>query len=183
MSTRRMADKAEIERFLHELGHRFHHAGRVYLVGGTTLVLEGLRTESLDIDIVWRVDPQHDSEFVRVVRELMGELRLNIEEASPEHFIPLPAGHFDRCQFVGRYGNLDVFHYDVYSTALSKIARGTDEDLADVLQLLEQAYLAWDKLENFFYEILPEYATRSLKKNREVFESHFNILRQSWEQR
>ncbi|MBI3920931.1 MAG: hypothetical protein HY318_05875 [Armatimonadetes bacterium] len=183
MSTRRMADKAEIERFLHELGHRFHRAGRVYLVGGTTLVLEGLRTESLDIDIVWRVDPQHDSEFVRVVRELIGDLCLNVEEASPEHFIPLPAGHFDRCQFVGRYGNLDVFHFDVYSTALSKIARGTDEDLSDVLQLLGKGYLVWEKLEDLFNEILPEYATKSLKRNPEVFQSHFSILRQLWEQR
>lgn len=33
-------------------------------------------------------------------------------------FEPLPDGHEDRHEHVGRYGSIDVYHFDLYSTAL-----------------------------------------------------------------
>jgi hypothetical protein len=154
----------------------------VYLVGGTALVFEGLRSESLDMDIVWDVENRDCAAFVRAVQELKHELGLNVEEASPADFIPLPSGHLDRCKFIGRYGNLDVFHYDLYSTALSKVSRGTDEDLADVVRLLEAGHIQWEKLEACFNEILPAYATRSLKQDPEGFRTNFRALRALWQE-
>ena len=133
MSSRQPVDRQRIEQFLQRLGERFRRPGRVYLVGGTTMVFEGLRAQSLDIDLTFDVSPEDHAAIVQAIRELKDQLALNIEEVSPGDFIPLPAGYRERAVFVGRYGQLDVFHFDFYSTVLSKIARGTEEDLNDVL--------------------------------------------------
>ena len=44
-------DRLRVHYFLVKLGMAFRHPARLYLVGGTTLVYEGLREQSLDIDI------------------------------------------------------------------------------------------------------------------------------------
>ena len=46
---------------------------------------------------------------------------MNVEEASPDRFIPLPSGYETRCQFLAQYGKLEVFHFDPYSMALTKL--------------------------------------------------------------
>jgi hypothetical protein len=100
------------------------------------MVYEGLRQQTLEIDLALEISDADHSAFIAIVRDLKEKLSLNIEEASPADFIPLPAGYRERSQFVGRYGQLDVFYFDLYSTALSKIERGTENDFADVLSLL-----------------------------------------------
>ena len=93
MSFRDSVNCHRIEEFLSQLGKRFRGAGRVYLVGGTTMVYEGFRTQTLDLDIDLTFDlhPTDRTEFIQVVRELKDELHVNVEEVSPSHFIPLPA--------------------------------------------------------------------------------------------
>ena len=49
MSQREEVDRRRIEHFLTTIGQRFKRAGRIYLVGGTTLVWEGLRAQTIDI--------------------------------------------------------------------------------------------------------------------------------------
>jgi hypothetical protein len=144
---RQPADRQQIERFLEQLGRHFGKPGRVYLVGGTTMVLEGLRAQSLDIDLVLEVPPADHSALMQTIRELKDRLGVNVEEASPADFIPLPAGYKDRAVFWGRYGSLDVFHFDFYSTALSKIARGTEEDLVDVAALVQTGRIEIKRLQ------------------------------------
>lgn len=177
---RKQVDRQRIEIFLQRLGRIFPRPGRVYLVGGTTLVYEGLRQQTLDIDITFDVSNEDHSRFVTAVRELKENLSLNIEEASPAEFIPLPAGYEERSEFIGRYGQLDVFHFDLYSTALSKIERGTENDFADVLSLLRSGRLQMSQLNAFFDEILPQFATRSLRRNPDNFRRKFTLLTQLW---
>ena len=55
MSQREEVDLRRIEQFLTALGLRFKRAGRVYLVGGTTLVWEGLRVQTIDYGSTGRV--------------------------------------------------------------------------------------------------------------------------------
>lgn len=178
MSTRPPVDRQRIEQFLRELGQRFHRPGKVYLVGGTTMVFEGFRRQSLDIDIAFEVSPQDHAAFVQAVRQIKDELAVNVEEASPGDFIPLPAGYRERSQFIGRYGQLEVFHFDLYSTALSKIERGTGEDFADVLALLLHGKIEIGMLQACFDEILPRFATDSLKRDSQEFERKFAALKQ-----
>ena len=90
---RQRVDQQRIELFLQQLGRQFVGPGRVYLVGGTTMVYEGLRQNTLDIDLALEIADEDHSRFISAVRMLKEQLSLNIEEASPADFIPLPAGY------------------------------------------------------------------------------------------
>jgi len=105
---RQQVDRKKIEEFLQQLGRRFTKSGRVYLVGGTTMVYEGLRQQTLDIDLAIDVEDVDHSEFISVVRDLKNRLSLNIEEASLWDFIPLPSGYLDRSLFINRYGHASI---------------------------------------------------------------------------
>ncbi len=180
MSTRLPVDRQRIELFLKKLGDRFRRPGRVYLVGGTTMVLEGFRRQSLDIDITYEVSPDDHTAFIQAIRMLKDELGINVEESSPGDFIPLPSGYRERSRFVARYGQLDVFHFDLYSTALSKIERGTAEDFSDIVALLQSGQIEMTILETCFAEILPHFATASLKRDPDEFQKKFATLKRMW---
>ncbi len=180
MSGRLPVDRQRIEHFLHRLGERYRGRGRLYLVGGTTDVFEGLRTRTLDIDLTFEVAPADESALVQAIRELKDLLSVNVEQVSPADFIPLPAGYRDRCEFIGRFGELDVFHFDLYSTALSKIERGTEQDFADVRALLDARRVEWGALESRFQEILAQFGARSLRQDPEEFEKNFRALEEMW---
>lgn len=177
---REPVDRQRIEYFLRELGKRFRRPGRVYLVGGTTMVYEGFRAQTLDIDLTFDVRAEDHADFIRTVRNLKNELDLNVEEASPGDFIPLPPGHEHRAQYIGRYGQLEVFHFDLYSTALSKIERGTEEDYADVLALLRNGRIDAGQLRSSFEQILPDFETASLRGDPDEFQRKFDALVEMW---
>ena len=121
-----------------------------------------------------------EGDFLQTIRELKDELSINVELASPADFIPLPSGYRDRTEYVGRYGQLDVFHFDLYSTALSKIERGTEPDFEDVLALLRAQRIEWRQLERYFEEIIPQMGQRSLKQDPKAFQAKFEALREKW---
>ena len=64
----------------------------------------------------------------------------------------MPAGWRERSIFVGRYGTLDIFHFDLYSVALSKIERGTERDFQDVVALIATAVSTVQRLDAAFHE-------------------------------
>lgn len=108
---------------------------RIYLTGGATAVLEGWRDSTIDVDI--RLEPEAD-ELLRALVGIKDSLGINIELASPLDFIPeLPAWR-DRSTFVFSEGGVDVYHFDPYSQALSKIERGFKQDLDDVQAMIER---------------------------------------------
>jgi hypothetical protein len=181
MSQREEVDQRRIQHFLETLGERFRHAGRVYLVGGTTMVWEGLRAQTIDIDIAYEIAAEDSGEFTRTIQLLKHELKVNVEEAAPGDFIPLPAGYHERSKFIGRFGLLDVFHFDLYSMALSKIERGRDEDLSDVLKLLSKNEIDMPQLESSFAEILPRFESHSLKADPVEFKKKFKALQSMWQ--
>ena len=102
MSIRAPADRERIERFLTRLGALTHQPGRIYLVGGTTMVYEGFRATTVDVDLL--VEADDPTAIVNAIRSLKDALDINVEFASPRDFIPLPAGWRERSIFVGRYG-------------------------------------------------------------------------------
>jgi hypothetical protein len=67
---------------------------------------------------------------------------------------PLPPETESSHRFIGRYGQLDVYIFNLYSIALSKIARDFESDLEDVQFLLAKNLIAWDEPENHFKIIL-----------------------------
>ena len=169
-------DRLRVHYFLVKLGMEFRHPARLYLVGGTTLVYEGLREQSLDIDISYEVADEHEAEFASVIRRLKDELQINVEQASPGDYIPLPSGWKERAKHVGHFGSVDVFHFDLYSSALSKIERGREGDFQDVLSLLHANHIQMTELREAFENILPRLERESLKRNPERFRRNFAAL-------
>ena len=180
MSLLQRVDRARIELFLQRLGEQFRRPARIYLVGGTTVVFEAIRQQTVDIDLVLEVSSADHGELIQAIRELKNSLSINVEEASPGDFIPLPAGYENRHEFVGRFGSLDVLHFDLYSTALSKIERGRVQDIEDVLALLRAGRIKWDKLKEFFDEILPRMGKESLRQDPVEFGQNFEALEAMW---
>jgi uncharacterized nucleotidyltransferase DUF6036 len=150
---RSAADAERIGRLARELGRVVAPGTRMYLTGGATAVLEGWRASTVDIDV--RFEPDSDDVLTRI-QGLKEELSLNIELASPLDFLPPLPQWRDRSQFRFRDGNLEVFDFDPYSQALSKLARSFDLDLADVQSMLGSGRVEPGKLLQLFEAIESE---------------------------
>ena len=74
---------------------------RIYMVGGTTAVLMGWRSSTIDVDLVMR--PEDDA-LLRAIPAIKERLQVNIELASPLDFIPVLPGWEDRSPLVVRIG-------------------------------------------------------------------------------
>jgi hypothetical protein len=132
---RGLVDADTIRRLLVELGRRSRGPGRVYLVGGATALLEGWRQSTVDVDL--KLDPEPEGIF-EAIAELKDELRINVELAAPDQFLPPLRDWRDRSRFIARHGEIDFFHYDLRAQALSKLARGYERDLGDVRAMLDR---------------------------------------------
>lgn len=130
---RAAADADGIRRLAVELGRVAPAGTRLYLTGGATAVLEGWRPSTLDVDI--RIEPESD-QVLRAIAELKERLDINVELASPADFLPELPGWRERSRFRFREGALEVFDFDLYSQALSKIERALELDLVDVESML-----------------------------------------------
>jgi hypothetical protein len=131
---RREVTAADVRRFMAELGKELREETTIYLVGGTTAVLFGWRTSTIDIDL--KIVP--DSEAYPVIARLKEALQVNIEIASPHEFLPALPGWRDRSPFITREGKVSFHHFDFYSQALAKIERGFDQDLDDVAEMVRR---------------------------------------------
>lgn len=173
-------DQVRLIQFLKRLGQCFRRYGRLYLVGGSSLLLLGAKEVTLDIDINFEVDSAYHSEFVQCLRRVGREMGLAWEVASPDQFMALPKGYQQRHIYIDRYELIEVFHFDLYSTALSKISRGNQKDFEDVIHMLESGIVEWAKLEQDYQEVLPLLEQQLFKADPDVFMDNFTILRQRY---
>jgi Nucleotidyltransferase of unknown function (DUF6036) len=150
---RNEADAERIKRLARELGRVVPPGTRMYLTGGATAVLEGWRESTVDIDV--RFEPDSDAALERI-RDLKEELALNVELASPLDFLPPLPDWQERSRFRLREGNLEVFDFDPYSQALSKLQRGFDLDLKDVRSMVESGQVEPARLLALYGEIEDE---------------------------
>lgn len=133
-----------------ELGRSVPRGTRMYLTGGATAVLEGWRPSTVDIDV--RFEPDSDA-ALSTVADLKETLSVNVELASPLDFLPPLPGWQDRSRFRFREGELEVFDFDPYSQALSKLERGFELDLEDVRSMVEAEQVEPLKLMQLYEEI------------------------------
>lgn len=155
MSMRPNVDKQAIESFLQQLGRAFRKPVRLYLVGGAALVHAGIRLGvTLDIDI--QVGSENEGNLIVGIQRLIQQMQINIKFASPSDFIPLPSQWEAHAQYVGRYGQIDVFYVDFYSIALSKIERGTTRDIEDVRLLVQQQRITLEELDAAYQEVFAQ---------------------------
>lgn len=150
---RELTDAARLRQFMRLLGQRTRTHGRVHLVGGACAVWLDWRATTLDIDL--DLDPGLDA-LLREIPAIKEELHVNVELASPAHFIPELPGWRDRSPFVVREGAIDFHHYDFYSQALSKIERAHARDVADVREMATRGLIEPARLLVFFEQIAPD---------------------------
>lgn len=150
---REAVDAGRLRRFMRELAVRSRASGRVYLTGGASAVLLEWRASTVDIDITIIPD---DDRVMRVIPELKESLQINVELASPAHFIPPLPGWEERSPFIAREGTLSFHHYDFYSQCLSKIERGHRKDQLDVAAMLSSGLVEPSQLLALFQRIEPE---------------------------
>jgi hypothetical protein len=149
---RRLADAERLRRFLSELARAADVEAAVYLTGGATAVLLGWRESTLDADIL--ILPESDALF-RALPRLKKELQINVEIASPAHFIPELPGWRERSLLIERIGRVSFYHYDPHAQALAKIERGHAKDLADVRELIARGLVEPERLRELFGAIEP----------------------------
>jgi hypothetical protein len=149
---RGLADANRLRRFLTELAREADAEAAVYLTGGATAVLLGWRESTIDADIL--IVPEQDCLY-RALPRLKEELQLNVEIASPAHFIPELPEWRERSLPIERVGKVSYYHYDPYSQALAKIERGHAKDLGDVGQILARGLVEPQRLRELFAAIEP----------------------------
>lgn len=165
-------DADRVRALMRALGRGARGPGRVYLTGGTTAVLEGWRRATVDADL--KLDPEPAGLF-EAIRRIKDELRVNIELASPDDFIPPLPGWRDRSRYIDTHGVVDFYHYDFYAQALAKVERGHDRDLADVREMLGRGLVEPMELERLFGEIEAQ-LVRYPALDAEVFRAKLEAL-------
>lgn len=149
---RARVDAWRIRAFARELGRTAREETTLYLIGGSTAVIEGWRESTIDVDLL--LEPDSDP-LLRRIAELKEELDINVELASPPDFIPELPGWRERSPFVVREGLITVRHFDPYSQALSKIERGFDHDVQDVRSMIERGLVQPQRAIELFSTIEP----------------------------
>ena len=144
---------SSLQVFIKRLAEAAKSPARVYLVGGASAVLLGWRDATVDIDL--KMIPESD-ETLRALPRLKEELKINVELASPDDFIPPLPGWQERSQFIQQEGKLSFYHYDFYAQALAKLERRHRQDLSDVEQLFDHKLIEPAKLLELFSAIESE---------------------------
>lgn len=150
---RQLANRDRIEEFLAALARAATAETGLFVVGGTSAVLEGWRPTTIDIDLVIR--PESDA-MLRAIPALKERLSLNVELASPDQFIPVPKGWEERSPVIKRIGLVTVRHYDFCAQALAKIERGHERDVADVAAMISRGLIRSAAVREMFARMEPE---------------------------
>jgi hypothetical protein len=142
-----------LETFMTALAQNSKVAARVYVVGGASAVLLGWREATIDLDI--KIIPESD-EILRTIPRLKETLKINVELASPDDFIPPLPGWQERSRFIQQVGRLSFYHYDFYAQDLAKLERRHELDLKDIANLFESRLIEANKLLELYSAIESE---------------------------
>ena len=143
-------DRPKLHAFIREVGRAVDGPGRVYLVGGATALLLGIRDSTVDVDL--KLDPEPAALFEGLAR-IKERLAVNVELASPDLFLPTLPGWHERSEFIERSGPVDFYHYDFYAQALAKILRSHRHDLEDARALVRLGKVGPTRLAELFQAI------------------------------
>jgi Nucleotidyltransferase of unknown function (DUF6036) len=150
---RALTEIERLRRFMRALGEAAEADARVYFTGGATAVLLGWRASTIDVDV--QLVPDRD-DLLRAIARLKEQLQINVELASPAHFIPELPGWETRSVFITREERVSFYHYDFYAQALSKIERGHAQDQVDVAAMLTEGRVVPERLRELFEAIVPQ---------------------------
>src|SRR5580700_1612429 len=101
---RKPVDSSSLLKFMEELGKRATTPGTIYITGGATALLLGIRQQTIDIDI--KLDPEPGGVF-EAIADLKNMLDVNVELASPDQFIPPLPGWRERSLIIATSGQVE----------------------------------------------------------------------------
>jgi len=146
-------ENAQIQSILQIIGKRVPTSSRLVLIGGCALALLGSPRLTIDLDFIG--DDLSPSRLDKTIMQVAKELEIFAEPVPLQRFIPLPAGSSERAIFYAKFENLAVFIADPYSIALSKLERGFDTDIEDIIFLIQHAYIEFAELKQIMENTLP----------------------------
>lgn len=144
----------QIRNFLIALGERYPQSAQLYLLGGSALCLLGSPRPTIDIDYVG--DDIKKDALQKTMEVIARGMDLEVEAVPIEKFIPASVSRRKNNIRVGKFGKIEVFIFDPYSIALSKVDRGFDTDLDDVVFLVKRGIVNMDALEPLTHVILSQ---------------------------
>ena len=144
----------DVLRFLEALGKVYEKHAALYLIGGGALCLLGSPRRTMDIDFSLPISDETRN-LIETMVALADEMKIELEVITLEEFIPTPSDAAQRHRYVGRFGAIDVYIYDPYTIALSKLARGLESDIQDVLFLLQNDVIEMEKLTRIVAQAIP----------------------------
>ena len=147
---REPVDEARLRAFMSAIAAEARESGRIYLAGGASAVLEHWRENTVDVDLT--ISPESDR-ILRAIPELNERFHINVELASPAHFVPPLRGWVERSPFVSREGVISFHNFDFYTQALSKLDRGHEKDLVDVDAMVRHRLVEPSRLLKLFEEV------------------------------
>jgi hypothetical protein len=113
--------------FFQRLSEQYFERTEFYLLGGSALCLLGSPHETLDVDYALNWGAGNVNAFQNAIERLASAMKLDLEAVPLGEFIPLPPEAEQRRRLFGVFGKIDVYIFDLYSIALSKIARGFEK--------------------------------------------------------
>lgn len=170
-------DSQQIRTFLEVLGKRYHHHSKIILLGRGALCLLGSPRSTVDIDYVGN-DLQGD-ELQLMMDRVAAEMGLDVEAIPIQEFTPLALGDEKREIHVGTFGKVEVSIIDPYVIALTKLDRGFDTDLEDVIFLIQQRLVDLPQLEQIVQDALPQ--AGKFDMNPRKLQEHLQAVRDSLE--
>ncbi len=125
--------------FLETLGRQYPDKDQLILLGGCALHLLGSSRPTLDVDYVG--DDLKKGTFDRFLEEVAQKLQLDVEAVPIENFLPVTVEDMEGCLLFGKFGEIEVFILNPYIIAFSKVERGFDTDIEDVIFLINNKYI------------------------------------------
>lgn len=163
----------QLKSFLAAVGARYPRPATLVLLGGSALCLLGSHRPTLDIDYVG--DDLHKNELQNTIEQISQELRIPVDAVPIEQFLPVPTGANERRLLIGQFGNLEVYVLDPYTIALSKLDRGFETDIEDILFLLHHNLITIGELERVALNALRQASGFDL--NTQAIRAHLQTVR------
>ena len=178
-----MLTRPAIHAFLAAVEDRLYSPARLYLIGESSLVVEGWR-EWTD-QLVYTAEAADRTQLREAIEAVATQQGIRLVCESPADIIPLPQGHELRArgwQIADRASpvRLELFHFDPYSTAIRLIARGDEPDYRVALEFLRQGWIQLGELDRQLSELLPQLSAENIQQDPAEFRRKYKGLRQMW---
>ena len=168
------ASRESVLSFLNKVRTGFQHPGDLFLVGESSLVLEGLGDFCNEVILSCTVAEADYTELCAVIDRAAQDQSLTVFIENPADVIPLPTGLSERARVVTGLEDDDAFslrirHFDPYSVAIRFIARGDEPDYDLALSFLHAGWIEMSEFQQKIEDLLPRFSYETIQQDPAEF--------------